>query len=386
MNFGPDYKVYILDINLQRVTQVKNLVTFDDRGNVLRYSKLLSGYGFCNFRIGKNDPIWQQFGDIIKPWQYGVQVVRGNVVVWQGLIVNNPHMQRNYYDVMARGYLVRYNKLQINHDPETAPGDGLDNYRTFRTGTMAAAITAVFNESKAKVGSADILQSITLGTIENPTFPSYFVKADGSPMVGDWTFSDDITLQYDYKSVFYFFQSMGVYSSFDFEITDQLAFNFRKRIGDRRPDLTFYYGRNGNILDYDAPRNGDRTTNDLMGIASDIEGNVLHINQRDETSIGKIGLLQDVEAFLDVKEKNALRVRLAEEARFVSTPDSVVNIVLNEKAYPLGLWNLGDTATIRIKDGILDINEERRITGYVVTVHNTGREMTTIETNEDRST
>jgi hypothetical protein len=383
---GPNYKVYILNSNLERITIVKNLVEIDKQGNILRYAKQLSNFGFCRFRLGKNDPLFKQFGNIVRPWKYGVQIVRGTTVVWQGLIVNNPHRKRNYVDVEAKGYLIRYNRIQVKHDLETKPGDGLDNYRTFATGTMAAAVSATFAEAATAAGPSDILAGFTLGTVENPDFPSYFTKADNTPLTGGWTFSTDMKLQFDYRSVFSVWQAFGVYSNCDYEVTNALQFNFKKRIGTKQPGLKFFYGRQGNVLDYDAPLKGERTTNDLMGIASDINGNVLHINQRDETSIGDYGLLQDVQAFLDVKEPNALRVRLREEIRFISTPDSSINFILSEKAYPLGQWDVGDTGTFAINDGIVQVNEERRITAYVVAVHNTGKELITVETSRDRVT
>lgn len=382
----PGYQVYILNAARERIARIQNLVVLDEQGNVLKYAKQLSNFGFCRFRIGRNDPIWTQYGNIAVPWQFGVQVVRGQTVVWQGLIVNNPHRKRNYIDVEAKGYLIRTDRIQIKHDLEEKPGDGKDNYRTFDSGTMSAALTATFQEALAAAGPADVLAGFTIGTLENPTFPGYFTKADDTPLSGPWTFSDDISLQFDYKSVYYAWQAFGVYSNCDFEITDALVFNYLKRIGQEQPNLVFQYGRYGNILDYDSPLKGERTVNDLMGIAADLQGNVLHINQRDEASIGKYGLLQDVQAFLDVKEKNALRVRIQEELRFISTPDSVLNITLNEKAYPLGQWDLGDTATFRIrdKDKIVNIDEVRRITAYSVAVHNTGKELITVETNRDK--
>lgn len=383
---SPDYKVYILNANRERIARLKNLVVFDTEGNILKYAKQLSNYGYCKFRIGRNDPVLAQHGNILQPYKYGVEVTRGGITVWIGMIVNNPHRKRNYIDVMAYGYLFRWKKLQVNHDPELKPGDGLDNYRTFKSGTMAAAITATFNEGKTKAGGSDILASFTLGEITNPQFPDGFTKDDGSTLAGDWTFSDDMTLQFDYKSILYVWQTFGMYANCDMEITDDLKLNFKPYIGTRQNNIVFRYGRNGNILDYDVPLRGERTTNDLMGIAADLEGNVLHISQRDEASVADLGLLQDAEGFLDVKERNALKIRLSEEMRFRSTPDSSINVLLNERAHPVGKWGLGDTVTVKIGDpaNIVVVDEARRITAYSIAVRNTGKEFVTVETNPER--
>ena len=48
--------------------------------------------------------------------------------------------------------------------------------------------------------------------------------------------------------------------------------------------------------------------------------------------------------------KNPLEARLAEELRLTSDPEeSPINIILNEKAYPLGQYGLGDIIWVKIK-------------------------------------
>lgn len=379
-----DYKVEILDSTRQPITQLKNLIRIDRQGNVLKYAKRLSDTGWAKFRLHIKDPIFSDHGNIVEPLSYGVRITRNNLNVWEGIITQNPHRRQDYIDVVAKGYLFRTKKVHVNRDAEENPGDGKDNYRTFKSGTMADAVTATFNEMKAKVGPSDIVKSFTLGTVENPDFPESFTRLSGAPLVGGWTFSDELAVQVDYKSTFYLWSLFGMYANCDFEVTNDLVFNFKKMIGTRRPELVFEWSKYGAVMDFDAPLDGENLVNDLMGIASDPRGVVLHVERRDDESVKRYQLSQDVMAFLDAKDKNTMRTRLIEHLRFSAYPDSVVNFVMNEKAYPLGQYDLGDTAMFKIKRGIIDVNQERRITGLNVAVHNTGTETIVLETNKPR--
>lgn len=376
------YVVEILDSSRNPIAQIKNLVPINQRGTVLRFRKVLSNWGSCLFRVQSRDPVLSS--NILEPWKYGVRIKRNNAVIFQGIIINNPRRNSEFIEVEARTYLYRLDKLFVKRDAATAAEPYKDNYRTFDSGTMKAAVEAVLSEGKAAVNTGDVLKSFTNGTIENPDFPNYFTKGDGSALTGGWTFSSDMTLQFDYKSILYVLKAFGIYANADFEVTNDLVFNFKKYIGVKQPELVFEYSNYGSIVDYDVPLNGERMTNDLLGIAVDVENKILHFNKRDEASVKNYLLMQDVAAFLDVKDKNALRARIIEELPFVAQPDSTINAVLNEKAYPLGQYDVGDTITLKIKDGIIDVNQQRRVVGISVEVHHTGTELITLQTNLPR--
>ena len=180
-------------------------------------------------------------------------------------------------------------------------------------------------------------------------------------------------------------KAFGIYANCDFEVDENLVFYFKKFIGNKNSGVTFEYGTRGNIIDYNTPRLGRRMANDIWGIAADTSGKILHVNQRDSKSIGTYGILQKADAFADVKDNNFLKTRVNETLQFLKSPDdSPVNIILNEKAYPLGLYGLGDIVTVKIKDNVIDFNKPRRIVGITVEVHNTGRERIVLQTNRPR--
>jgi hypothetical protein len=379
--------VEIYNKSLGKVAEIRALYPINNKGDILRYSKELSDYGECTFRVSTKDTVLSQLGDILTPHVYNIRINRGGTVVWSGAIVDNPDRNKNYIEVKAVEYDFYLDKVLIRRDPEVTAGDGKNNYRTFNSGTMAAAITDLVTKAKTDFGTNHPLNALGIASanIENPDYPKGFTDAAGAALTGGWNFSSYISLQFDYHSVLYVLKAFGVYSNCDFEIDSSLNFYFKKFIGNKRTGLTFEYGTFGNIIDYNLPRLGKRMVNDLWGIAADNQGKVLHVNQRDEASIQSAGLLQDAAAFADVKDSNMLKTRTNEQLQFVkSIDDAPVNVLLDEKGYPLGLYNIGDIVTVKIKDHVIDYNQPRRIVGITVTLHNTGREITVVQTNRPR--
>lgn len=383
--------VEILNRDLEKVAEVRALYPLNPSGMILRYSQELSDYGTCEFRIAAEDRLFDDFGDVIEPHKYHVRIKRGNATVWQGAIVDNPERNSKFWSVKAYEYDFYLDKVLVKRTRKTGYGQtepsediGL-HYRVFSSGTMATAVTNLLTEAKAALGSNHVLANVTTGTIENPDYPKNFVDGDGDPLTGAWSFSDDVVLEFDYHSVLYVLKAFGIYSSADFYIDTDLSFNFKKFVGNKNNGMTFEYGARGNIADYDVPRYGGRMSNDIYGIAADPNGVILHANKRDEQSINTYGLIQSQAAYADVKGRNPLAARLAEELRLVANPEeSPINLTLNENAYPVGQFGVGDIVTVKIQDRTLDFKQSRRIVGITVNLHNTGRELTTIQTNRPR--
>lgn len=381
--------VQILNRDLDLIAEIRNLYPINQAGMILRYSDELSDYGTCTFRLVTQDPVLTEFGDILIPHKYHVRIKRGQATAWQGAIIDNVERNKNFIEIKAAQYEYYFDKMLIRRDT-SAPADAdtstdsWKNYRTFSSGTMASAVTTIMNNAIADFGTDHVLGAMTLGTIENPDYPLGFSDADGIALTGGWSFTDFITLRFDYHSVQYVLEAFGMYTNADFEITNDLVFNFEKFLGNKQANLTFEYGTFGNIIDYNLPRLGGRMLNSIWGIAAEEDGTILHANQRDESAIGEYGLLMGASAFSDVKTQNELKKRLNEQIQYTKTPeDSPVNVVLNEKAYP-AQYGVGDIVTIKVNDHNIDFNNPRRIVGVTVTVHGTGREIITVQTNKVR--
>jgi len=381
--------IYILDKGLTIVAELKSLKPLDNNGNVLIYSKELSDFGKCTFRISAYDDILDTVGDIFTPHQYHVRIVRGGYTVWQGAIVDNPHRNKEYLDITAYEYEYYLSKKLVHR---TSPDiNGTANiYRTFSSGSMSDAVTAIMNETIADYhNSTHILKNMTLGTVQNPNFPPGMTSGFfGQALTGPWAFGDESQahpgpqLQFDFHSILYVLKAFGIYSYGDFTIDQNLQFTFQSFLGKDHSSLVFSYGDQGNIVDYNLPRLGERMVNDLWGIATDINGVILSVHQSDSASQSTYGEMEDVAAYSDVKTQGTLRERVNVELPLLSVPDETNAIVyLNETGYPLGQYDIGDLITIKVKNKGVNFNSKRRIVGITVIVNGTGREEIALQTN-----
>jgi len=380
--------VEILNSSLTKVAEIRALVPLNQNGMVLRYSKELSDYGSASFRVSTHDPVFTQQGDILVPHRYHVRIKRGVNTVWQGAIVDNPQRTKNFVEVRAAEYEFYLDKVLIKRTSavgygEVAPTTDIGlHYRIFSSGSMSSAVSALITEAKAAFGSSHILATMSTGTITNPQYPANYTTAAGKDLTGDWAFSSDVVLQFDYQSVLYALKAFGVYAQCDFRLNPDLSFDFAPFIGNKNSGMTFQYGSRGNIVDYNAPRQGSSMVNDYFGIATSPDGTVLHTEQLDSTSANTYGLMQSAIAFSDVKDQNALVGRLSEDLGLVKDPaDSPINLILDENGYPLGQYDIGDIITVKINDGAIALNTPKRIVGVTVNLHSTGRELTTVQTN-----
>lgn len=372
------YSVEILDSSRNFKALVRNLVPLDNTGNFLKYDKKLSTWGTCKFRIATKDPLFTSEGDILRPYQNHVRVKRHGVTVWQGVIVDNPRRNKNFIEVEARTYLYLLSRVLIRHD--NASGNDA-NYKTLKSGTLATNISTLITQAKADMGLP--LTSMTVGTVENPNYPAGYVNDAGTALTGAWNFTDQFQLKFSFNDVLYVLSTFGMYTNSDFELTDDLVFNYKKYIGNKQPNLKFFYGTFGQIENYEVPRDGDHMATYIVGIAADNQSNILKIEKQSE-SVNTYGKIMAVAPYSDVKNKNLLNTRVLEELRMVDHPDEEINITLNDRAYPLGQYGLGDVVTVEINDHIISVSQQRRIVGIFVTVHNTGKETIKLGTNKPR--
>lgn len=383
--------VEILDSSLNKICEVKSLVPLDNRGVILRYSGELDDYGFCSFRISTQDALFKTYGDVVVPHQYHIRIKRDQKVLRSYAIVDNPQRTKDFVEVRGAEHEFYLDHVLVKRTSPVGYGDVTptqnigNHYRIFKTGTMAAAVGSIISETKTALGSSHLMGGLRVGTITNPSFPNNFEDSSGKTLTGGWTFSNDVVLQFDYQTVLYVIKAFGVYTSTNFRLNADSTFDFEPFIGNKQNNLVFTYGSRGNIADYNAPRLGSQMVNDYFGIATDPNGVVLHSEQTDEPSKSKYGLMQGAIAFADVKGQNCLNVRLAEDLFLVKDPaDSPMNLVMNEKAYPLGQYDIGDIIHVNIKDGAIDYSAPKRIVGISVSLHNTGRELITVQTNNPK--
>lgn len=395
MAFNPvTYQIEILQYKsgaLTKVAEIKNPMQLGSSGNILMFTKELSEFGQCHFRISAFDPVLTQFGDVVQPHQYHVRIRRNGTIVWQGAIIENPKRTEKFIDVVAAEYEWYLSKILINRSSADPNGGGNDDiYRIFSSGGMDTAVTAIINETITNFGTNGILGNMTVGTIQNPNYPPNMTDANGNPLTGAWAFvALTNQLQFDYQTVLYCIQQMAIYTVADFYVDSSLAFNFVKFHGrNKQNSVQFrFFQQSGqaqsNIVSYNLPRLGQQTVNHIWGVATDDTGVILHKDQPDSASITTYGLMEGVAAYNNVSNAGILSARVANELPLVSKPVTLAaTVVLNETtAYPLGVWDIGDIVNLDIQNNSVVFNNNMRVVGVSVAVHNTGREFTTVQTN-----
>lgn len=376
------YQIEILNKSGGFVAPIRNTAALDKSGQWLRITKKLSDWGTCRFRVSTKDPIFTTEGDILTPWKYHVRVRRDGVTIWQGVIIKNLSRTKYHIDVEARTYLYMLDRVLIRHD--ASDGKGSENYRTLRAGTLAASIQTLVSEATTDMGVA--MTSLTAGTIDNPNFPADFKDSTGTTLSGAWTWSDTFQYKFDYRSLLFVLKVLGGFANFDFEVTNSFVLNFKSYIGNKQPELKFFYGEFGNIRDYDTPLDGEGMANFIQAVAADNDFNIIHAEASDQASINEYGKIPVVAAYVDVKNTNLLISRSREELNLVKTPGAEVHLVLNNKAFPIGQWDVGDTVTVEIKDHVINVSEQRRIVGYEIDVEANMEETVRLITNKPRDT
>jgi len=391
------YQIEIWQVISGTLTKVAEVITpqsLAKGGSILRFTKELSDFGQATFRVSSYDNILTQYGDIFVPHKNHVRIVRNGRVVWRGAIIDNPKRTKEYWEIQCAEYEWYLNRILINRsssDPATGTNDGI--YRIFNSGTMAAAVTAIINESiatyKQSTNSASILANMTLGQVDNPNYPPNLTDSSGAALTGAWNFSSNLQLQLDFQSVLYALKKMGVLSFADFEVNENLVFNFYSFLGnDLHYDVNFVFNKSGtssqsNIIDYNTPRLGQRMLNDIWGIATDTNGTVLHSEQTDQSSIGNYGILQGPAAYADLNDQGILNAQTNAQLNLISKPNETnVTLVLNPSAaYPLGQWDIGDLVNVQIVNNGINFQDTRRVVGVSVDIKDNGIETTTVQTN-----
>lgn len=391
-------QVEILDSSLEMVAIVKTYYPLDAQGTILRYSKELSDFGTATFRVSSYDTMFTSVGDVAMPLSYHVRIRRNQQVVWQGAIVENPKRTKDFIEIVAVEYIWFLNKILIARtslNPATAKADGI--YRIFEGGSlMSDAVTTIIEETIGRWADTNhVLANMTIGEVDNPNYPPNMTNGATPPvaLTGPWAFGDGITaplLTFDFHSIMYVLKTFANYTYADFNLTvaedNSLQFNFYKFLGnDRHYDVNFNYGRHGNVVDFNITRLGQRMVNDLWGLAVDSTGTFLNYDQTDEDSIRANGLLEQVSAYSDIKDQATLNARTAAELPLISTPESSANtFVVSEKAFPVGVWDVGDIINTKVDHVAIQFEEVARIVGYTVSLNSTGRELTTVQTNKPR--
>jgi hypothetical protein len=359
------YKVEILDTSDNVVGIVRTMIPFDREGTVLQFDDYLSSYGKLRLRMALKDPLTD--ASIYGPFKYRIRIKKDNRVVWFGVITDNPERTPKYITIEARTLLWYFTRVQVANDANS-------DYRSFTSGTMSAAVTTLFNEGKNRPHSP--MSDFTLGTVDNPVYPWNKTTP--------WAFSDVYKSEYTYATLYDVIFNMGAISDADFEVTPSKVFNFRSPKGEIKNNISFEYGANGAIDTFNSPLYGSRMANKLLLMGYDKDYKLVKSSPEatDAASISEYRELWQVLAYNEMMTQDAINAKANSELAIVKNPDTELHISLNDKALPFGMYDLGDSVWIRIKTGIINVNELRRIVGWKININENGKETVTLITNK----
>jgi len=352
------YSVEILDTSGNVQTIIKNLIPIDRDKNVLKYDDYLSNYGTCTFRVKTKDPAVSV--NYLEPYKYHVRIKRAKGSVWYGVIVNNNQRTHNFIEVEARTLLFYLTKCEV------APSDTTVMTRVFKSGTMATALTTMFNEAKNRQDSP--IGSWTLGTIDN------LYKLNTTTA---YTFTNTDFLELPYASVMDAFTLCGDITNSDFELTTSKVFNFKRRIG-QNTQIAFKWGKYGNLKDYNSPVRGADRYNVLAGLGISTTGTLLRADKTDSSTISTYKRLWATKVFNNANTQDILNAITTEELRTKSSGVNLKTYDVNEDGF---LLQLGDDFIVDIEDGIISERERRRLIGRQVLVNENGYETIRLITN-----
>lgn len=352
------YKVEILDQSGNVQSVVKNLVSFTKDKQALKFNDYLSSYGTCNFRVKTLDPGFST--DYLEPYKYFIRIKRFKKTVWYGVITDAPSRTHEFVDIQARTLAFLFTKCEIS------PSDFTVLTRVFKTGTMGAAITTIFNEAKNR--SSSPVASFTIGTIENP----YKLNTTTT-----YTFNDTDYLEMPYMSTMDFLSIVSDITNTDWEVTSGGVFNYRRKMG-RFRDISFKWGKYGNMRDYNIPISGSNKTNLLIGLAVNTAGKLIRHEATNAASIDTYKRLWGFKVFENANTQSILNALTKEELRVRGTGVELKRYSVNEEALSL---ELGDEFVVDIQDNIISERETRRLVGLEVSVSDTGFEKFELITN-----
>ena len=354
------YKPYSCDSSGNKLAYIKNFYSLTKEGKVLEYSDFLSSYGELRFRIQTKDPVASQ--GVLNPYQNHIKLYRDNALVWAGVVISLPERNHTYIEVVAKTYAYLFTKVQVAHTSTTP------DYREFKTGTMATAITTLFNEGKAVTSSPIV--GYTLGTVDNPNYP-WSTTA--------WTFTDAFSMRFEYANLFSVINSFADITNADWTVSMDKVFTFRTLIGRDRPDISFRYGKGGNVENYNSPLDGEKYVNDFIVASLDKSGaKIIKWNGTDTSTYATHGRLFGAALINENLDQNFLNEKGKAIFGLNKRLDSEVSVMLNSKALPMGVYDLGDTVKINISDGPIEVNQSCRIVGWRVSIDDVADEKITL--------
>ena len=308
-----------------------------------------SGAGQLVFVLPLNSPLASS--SIIGKHSNIIEVYDGTTLIWAGIVTDYKGTE-DTVTVVCDSFLYLLEYLYAKKS--SSEGNRKDYYNsnsardnnTWTAVAMNTIMTTILNgargETSSLLGSSKC--NITLGTVQNPTSPA------------------TSTIQCNFRTVmavieeFYFMANEGTDVPM-FEITPARVFNFWKNKNDDKSEAVFILG--GNMLQIDWAEYASDISNHAIGLGAGFWENMTSQEEIDSASKVAYGAMFDLVARKDITEDADLLSVLKDHIKKYKDPTKMYSF--SAKVDLFDGWNIGDNVRVIAKNGLLDIDEYRRV-------------------------
>lgn len=280
-----------------------------------------------------------------------IEVYDGTTLVWAGIVTDYKGTEDTVTVICDSFlYLLEYyyaKKANTN-------GNRLDYYNSnsardnnsWTATAMQTIINTIITNARAETNSllGAAKCNVTIGTIENPTAP-----ATSNLMANFRTAISTI-------EELYYMANEGTDVPL-FEITPAKVFNFWKNKNTDKSDVVFILG--GNMLQIDWAEYASDIANHAIGLGAGFWDNQTSQEHSDSTSKAAYGAMYDIVARKDISESADLLSVLKDHIKRYKDPTKMYSF--SAKVDLFDGWAIGDNVRVIAKNGLLDIDEYRRV-------------------------
>ncbi len=280
-----------------------------------------------------------------------IEVYNGATLVWAGLVSDYSGTE-DTVTVTCDSFLYLFNYYFVK---KASTNNSFKDYYCSNTARdsnawsaiaintiMSTIVTNAIGETNSLLGGSKC--NVTLGTIEAPTAPA------------------SVSRMANFKTVYALMSDLLSASNSGtdvpvMEVTPQRVFNFWKNKNTDKPDTVFILG--SNMLRIDWKERASEISNHVFGAGSGFWDNAIATESSDATSKTAYGAMFDVLSRKDLSTTADLLVSLQDFIKDYKDPSRVYGISVKTELFDG--WNVGDNIRIIAKNGLLNVDEFRRI-------------------------
>lgn len=313
-----------------------SLLAIFDKARNIKYEQKLNDSSSLSFSLDFNDP--KATKSNLSGGQNYIKYYRGSQLRWSGEIIRYEIVLSGSSETISVSCVDWFWKLKDRH---TTP---IDVHAAVNEGEI---LQTLINDTQAL---SDGNMGITIGVNTSTT-------------VRDRTYEDKNLREA-------FTQMSEIINGVDFEITPNRVLNiYDKKGANRSATHVFEYGVNLQSLFHAA--DWTDMQNDLRGYGND----ALVVERDNVGSQATYGRRMSIVSYPDVSVQSTLEGHMDNILRINAVPRTEYGCSLMPNTEPLfGTYEIGDTVTIRVSTGLININQTVRIYGWRIDIDDDWKE------------